>query len=330
MGNFFEYSNWSSTNGRKQTPPNALKNTLNLTDRELNYPEEYKNTTKDIPYYLRGFYDFKEDESIQSAVNMHCNLERIESTIFNTLPKNADHFPVRLYIGAQIPKNLFVGLAAHFTQEIGTNHLAVQVCDKIIHWLDNSLVLVHEFSGSNCIAVFYPQKEKKEYPNIPNTEENRLRICQVIQKWNCSKIYSSLNANCQNFTAEIFGALSLDFKFSNMGGPVKDFINFISRPNNTQTLPCFVKEGSKILEWTSHYELDQWSKENPQDSYSELYYLIKGFHRGFQVKKEVGFSECPYGVATLLDTKNNENSVNDEYCNVSNFDYHSGNFGSNN
>eukprot|EP01091_Cochliopodium_minus_P014532 TRINITY_DN4949_c0_g1_i1.p1 TRINITY_DN4949_c0_g1~~TRINITY_DN4949_c0_g1_i1.p1 ORF type:complete len:338 (-),score=72.50 TRINITY_DN4949_c0_g1_i1:44-1057(-) len=309
MGN--EQSSISSVDPKsimgKRPPPSAVKNTSNVNDRNIILPSEYANTSKDICHYIRNIYDIEENQSIQTTINYHCQIDGIKKSIFDKLKDDEKTFPVRLYISSQAPKDFFgklVGMTAKFSQEVGAHHLAIQICDKIVHWVGASLVIVKKFSGSNCLALLYPQKEGKEFPSIENTKNNRDIICQIIQKWNCTKIYSGSNHNCQHFTSEIFEALGLDFKFSKMQGPVGDFIKYISQYSNEELFPCIVQDGEVLEEWKTHYALDDWSQEYV-DRESKYYYLIKGFHRGFQVKQEVGFPTCPDGDATLLEKKVN-------------------------
>eukprot|EP01091_Cochliopodium_minus_P014662 TRINITY_DN5004_c1_g1_i2.p1 TRINITY_DN5004_c1_g1~~TRINITY_DN5004_c1_g1_i2.p1 ORF type:complete len:345 (+),score=77.82 TRINITY_DN5004_c1_g1_i2:18-1052(+) len=271
----------------KRPPPPGINNTKLVIDRKIELPNEYKNTSKDICQCIRNVYAYDENASIQPAVNSHCNLGLIELSIFENWNKQGrTDFPVRLYISSILPKNIFAGFYAKKKMEVGTNHLAVQICDKIIHWYDNSLVNVCNYSGKKALAIFYPFKANKEMEKYyTNTPETRKKICEVIQRWNCTLTYSSTDRNCQHFASEMFGVLGFDNNFKE--GPFGEFIKFISNATNKQTNPCIVEKGKIIEEWKNHYELDDWTKENMEIITADInyYLLIKGFHRAYQARK---------------------------------------------
>ena len=102
--------------------------------------------------------------------------------------------------------------------------------------------------------------------------------------------------NCQTFAQEMFKRLGLDFEFKSYEGPVGEFMKYISK-HSSQTYPCLVEKGKKIIEWKSHIELDIWHKEN-KDIYESNTFL-KAFHRGFQVQDSEG-ENCIFDFPTLL------------------------------
>eukprot|EP01091_Cochliopodium_minus_P011461 TRINITY_DN3251_c0_g1_i1.p1 TRINITY_DN3251_c0_g1~~TRINITY_DN3251_c0_g1_i1.p1 ORF type:complete len:417 (+),score=92.91 TRINITY_DN3251_c0_g1_i1:30-1280(+) len=303
----------------KKPPPSSVILSTNQIDRNIILPKEYQNTRKDISACIRNTYDYKKDESIQPAINLHCDSNCIEKSIFGNLPPEEKEFTLRLYISYQLPKNFITGLVANILMKAGTNHLGVQICDKIVHWFDNSLVAVTEFSGEKALAIFPPYKGNEECLSIPNTEENRLKICKLVQKWNCTVTYSLSDNNCQKFASNLFETLGLNTDFKN--GPFGEFIEHISKPNNTITKPCYVKGGRIEHTWENHFELDEWTEENNDFivEHRSLFLLIKGFHRAYQArtiaheKKEeknedpsvkrddLGYGQCPMGNVTGLE-----------------------------
>eukprot|EP01091_Cochliopodium_minus_P015400 TRINITY_DN5475_c0_g1_i2.p1 TRINITY_DN5475_c0_g1~~TRINITY_DN5475_c0_g1_i2.p1 ORF type:complete len:180 (+),score=59.78 TRINITY_DN5475_c0_g1_i2:249-788(+) len=141
-----------------------------------------------------------------------------------------------------------------------------------------------------------------EYPSIENNKENRTKICKLIQNWNCKVEYSQTKNNCQHFASEMFKVLDLDNKFSNMTGPIGYFLNYIAKPTVNLEFPCIISnEGSIIKQFETHLALDEWTVENEVEKKGHDYhYLVKGFHRGFQAKKQIGQTACPMHDPTLL------------------------------
>jgi len=209
---------------------------------------------------------------------------------------------------------------AKFVSEIGTAHLAVQICDKMIHWYDSGLVLIQGYEGSNATAVFYPQNLSGEVvPVIENTPEMRQKICEVIQKFNCEKTYDLKRTNCQHFAQEVFKVLDLQSEFSKMEGPVGNYLNYIIGKGRNSSKHCFlvnkdliiVKDNAKKdLCWDNHEQLDQWTTTENQKKYELYAPLLKAFHRGFQMREKAlvkrgietykGDDEhCPLGWPTM-------------------------------
>jgi len=210
---------------------------------------------------------------------------------------------------------------AKFVSEIGTAHLAVQIADKMVHWYDSGLVLVQGYEGANATAVFHPQNTNGDVvPVIENTQEMRDKICHIIQKYNCEKIYDLKKSNCQTFAQEIFKSLDLQCEFSKMEGPVGYYLNYIIGKGRNSKKHCFlinnkleiVKDTAtkKELIWDDHEQLDRWTTPENQKKYELYFPLLKAFHRGFQMREKALIKKgqetykgdkdhCPLGFPTL-------------------------------
>eukprot|EP01091_Cochliopodium_minus_P009858 TRINITY_DN2522_c0_g2_i1.p1 TRINITY_DN2522_c0_g2~~TRINITY_DN2522_c0_g2_i1.p1 ORF type:complete len:327 (+),score=83.16 TRINITY_DN2522_c0_g2_i1:731-1711(+) len=267
--------------GKKKAPPSIMNSSLEI-DKNIKLPTKYQDTSKDLCAILRKLYDYQENDSIQPSINLHCDLKCIEKSIFGNLSPEEKEFTVRYYISSQLPKYYLVGLYAKLIMQVGTNHSGVQVCDKLIHWFDNSLVAVSDFSGEKALAIIPPYKDDDECLTVPNTPEMRLKICKLIQKWNCTITYSSMINNCQKFSSQLFKKMGLNNDFTE--GPLKEFIDFISRANNTQTKPCYVVNGEIKKSWENHYELDEWTIQNKPFIGRKYQALIKGFQKENQTR----------------------------------------------
>ena len=101
---------------------------------------------------------------------------------------------------------------------------------------------------------------------IENTEENRKKICKVIQKYNCEKKYNLKNCNCQNFSQDIFKALHLNNEFKKMEGKVGTYLNYIINKGRNSKDHCFlldskqniIVDNDRRLVWDDHKEFDIW------------------------------------------------------------------------
>jgi len=211
-----------------------------------------------------------------------------------------------------------MGRFAKLTQQVGTAHLGVQVGETVLHWFNSGFVIPKEWKGAGATAVFYPQtKEGEEVPAIPNTAENREKICKVIQAWNINREYNSVHSNCQIFASEIFKSLGFNDNFSKYQGWVGDFIKYMSDIKNQEKIlyPCLVKGNTVIKEWKNHQELDEWHANGESSSYEEATSLIKAFHRAFQMRGDITdpkLYHCPFDSPTLLVSNEGEKlNVND-------------------
>eukprot|EP01091_Cochliopodium_minus_P002179 TRINITY_DN12064_c0_g1_i1.p1 TRINITY_DN12064_c0_g1~~TRINITY_DN12064_c0_g1_i1.p1 ORF type:complete len:442 (-),score=112.95 TRINITY_DN12064_c0_g1_i1:107-1432(-) len=279
-------------------------------------PKEYENSNKDVVGLLRKL---SKNENVEQQFKDLCYLENIEEYIFGRIiARNQTHFVLRLYVKSNVLKTFgdkLLGKFASWTQEVGASHLGVQIADTIVHWFNSSFALPKEWKGGGATALFYPQdREGLEVPVIENTKENRMAVCKVIQMWNCQKIYSQRNANCQLFAADIFKALGLNQNFSKWEGPVGDFLKYAGEYENQtkEIYPCIIKSGNVYIQWKSHEELDNWHNDN-LDTYEDYASLLKAFHRAYQLRQDIGFN-CPQDAPTLLINKFGEKEHVVEHC----------------
>jgi len=138
---------------------------------------------------------YADPKKLEEEYNNRSNLESIEKLIFGNAPLEIEEIPIRLYVTKKLPQGWLesaASRAAEYLQEVGSAHLAVQIADKIVHWVNTSYTITTDFRGSSAVALFYPQKEGNEQRFIANTPPNRTAICRVICRWNCQIKYSSL------------------------------------------------------------------------------------------------------------------------------------------
>ena len=107
-----------------------------------------------------------------------------------------------------------------------------------------------------------------------------------------------INHNCQHFASEIFSQLGLKSQFSAYDGEVGDFIQYVAKYQSEELYPCVLKEGKPFVTFKTHQELDDFEK-NEGDKHEGKRSLLKGFHRGWQARKEKGVG-CPHNHPTLL------------------------------
>jgi len=244
---------------------------------------------------------YADPKKLEEEYANRTDLKCIEKLLFGNA-MGIDEIPIRLYVTKKLPQGWIesaASKAAEYLQEVGSAHLAVQVADKIVHWVNTSYTITTEFRGSSAVALFYPQEGGIEKRFIENSEKNREALCRVICRWNCQIKYSSLKGNCQQFVAAIFKSFNLDTKFGSMEGAIGEFLRYLASANKEEIHPCIVTKGKKGIEWKTHKELDEWHEKNGE-SYDEN--LLKGFHRAFQLRGDHGRS-CSFGDPTLLGEK---------------------------
>lgn len=107
--------------------------------------------------------------------------------------------------------------------------------------------------------------------------------------------YNFLNFNSQNFVSDLFQTLCFQHSFNKYEGPIGDYIKYFSDDQNLRgdVYPTLIISGDVIASWKSHSELDAWTIECGH-LYKNYVSLLKGFHRGFQIKGDCGY-KCIYG-----------------------------------
>ena len=261
----------------------------NELDSQLFLPKEYSNSKKKVCQIIRKLFQIEKKESIKDHFDSFTNLESIEEEVFGTIKDEEEKyafFPVRLYI-SQILKN-----------EGAYIHLSVQISDSILHWFDSSMVFIKSWKGSNVTALCYPQnKEGEEVGMVQNSKKNRLKVCKIIEKWNCEKEYDDHLNNCQSFVVSIFDSFGFHSNFTEYSGMVGDFMRHVSK-KTIQINPSLLKQHKILIEWKTHQELDDWNNLN-KHTFPDALQLLKAFHRAFQLKGEEG-KNCPFPHPTLL------------------------------
>eukprot|EP01091_Cochliopodium_minus_P013489 TRINITY_DN435_c0_g1_i6.p1 TRINITY_DN435_c0_g1~~TRINITY_DN435_c0_g1_i6.p1 ORF type:complete len:381 (+),score=64.25 TRINITY_DN435_c0_g1_i6:254-1396(+) len=215
---------------------------------------------------------------------------------------------VRIYVKHNVLKSLkekFLGGIACLTQEMGAAHVAIQISNRIVHWLGCSFALVKDWHGAAATALFYPQDcQSNEVEYLVCNEKMKDDIARLIQKWNCEVMYDSLKSNCQKFVSEMLKKMGLLDTFSSYQGYIGEFIDYISKYDKMKEefYPCIIKNGKVLISWKIHKELDSWHEENKSDIESYLP-LLRAFHRAFQLKGDYR-SECPCGEPTKFYDEN--------------------------
>ena len=146
------------------------------------------------------------------------------------------------------------------------------------------MVVVQAYEGMNATALFYPKNLEGDYvPVIDNTEENRLAVCKVIQRYNCEKKYSAKNCNCQTFAQDVYKALNLNHDFAKYNDPIGDYLNYIigKKGRNGEDFAMLVSKGKimtdpktkKPLSWKTHEELDIWCSNKDNEDLRNFFYF---------------------------------------------------------
>ena len=174
------------------------------------------------------------------------------------------------------------------TEESDYVHFSIQIGKRIVHWHKTGLVLLNRIKNSKCLAVFSAHLNGEEVESIPNTEENKLKICKTIQKWNCIKEHCVKSANCQTFAKELLESVGLELNPKCSQKSIVDFLGYLkSNHSQEHPHPFIVRNGEKLIEWKSHQELDLWQNTLGQ-KYQDYSTLLMGFHRAFQMNKQTG------------------------------------------
>eukprot|EP01091_Cochliopodium_minus_P004735 TRINITY_DN14619_c0_g1_i1.p1 TRINITY_DN14619_c0_g1~~TRINITY_DN14619_c0_g1_i1.p1 ORF type:complete len:121 (-),score=30.09 TRINITY_DN14619_c0_g1_i1:119-481(-) len=106
--------------------------------------------------------EIKKDEEISEEIfKEFTDLETIEKIIFGSFfEKKHDVFVLRLFVlktNTENRKNdYFKGFFSNINPPLGYSYVAVQIADKFLVWNETSLVIIHEFEGSDFAASFCP------------------------------------------------------------------------------------------------------------------------------------------------------------------------------
>jgi len=80
-------------------------------------------------------------------------------------------------------------------------------------------------------------------------------------------------------------------------------LRYIATVHKEEIFPCLIQKGKKVIEWKTHKDLDDWHDENG-DTFND--FLLKGFHRAFQLRGDNGRS-CHFGDPTMVGDSTEEN-----------------------
>jgi hypothetical protein len=222
-------------------------------------------------------------------------------------------FPIKLYIAEPpdevkqaseegLPSSVKFAILMKFTGLFGLAHAALQIGDKMVHFLDNHFVKIDSFKASNALYLTNISRSGR----LPNKPEVKRTIAEVIVDFNVNKMYSQAKLNCQDFVERLCKQVNekckdllddntkLDLHFEQnklireyldllIKYPQKSGFIFKKRPKEGQK---FDKEEDAIVVFETHKELDNWEEDNKAHLNAHELEFLKGFHRAFQLRFE--------------------------------------------
>lgn len=222
----------------------------------------------------------------QETKSLYDVLDRAEDIKFK------ETFPIRLYIAEpteEIKTTVSPTLGWLEKQNfpfLYGSHVALQIGDKLVHFLDNHFVKIDTFKASSALQLIYISKSGR----LPYTGQIQKIIAERIVKWNKTKFYDYRYRNFGDFVEDICNSLNPHLK----EGDMLD-LSFSSRPEMQQYLSNLVKnpktyatfgfnfEGGFIT-FETHNQLDEWETVNYNKLSFNQQQFLKGFHRAFQLR----------------------------------------------
>lgn len=92
----------------------------------------------------------------------------------------------------------------------GNNHAALQIGPYLISWFDDSIVHIDVMSSNKALLCLYPSDKPDRCfitralatDNLQNSTFGK--ICTTIARWNGTRKYDEISANCQHFFEDVF------------------------------------------------------------------------------------------------------------------------------
>jgi hypothetical protein len=215
---------------------------------------------------------------------------------------------------------------AGLVPKFGKIHTALAVGNKIVEWNDSSICYPRECTSSKAILAVDLATLQGE-----KVDSGIKALADVIVKWNTTKEYSMMNANCQNFVDECLTALGIEPTFKGLFG---DYVANV-RKTGSCTIQLrlseelqeefgeeFMKElgfENNCISFERHDELDRFTwkildrfnetfgedgikigPERIEPHHKELYAMLKAFDRGFWLRMRKGDpNQCPHNHGTM-------------------------------
>jgi len=246
--------------------------------------------------FLKRYDDVEEIKKILFTVDP--STDRLYEKIDEEESKKlSNSFPIKLYI-ADPPKEL-KDKAASFNSKIkfavgnkfvglfGLAHAALQIGDKMVHFLDNNFVKIDQFKAGRALLLINISQSGR----LPKTEEVKTAIAEIIVEWNKTKYYDQAYCNCQDFVETMcmqinekiqlveLDKLGLSFKHNKI---LRAYLEeLVKSPEKTG---FHITIDDRVKEFHSHVELDKWERENQKKLQGPQLEFLKGFHRAFQLR----------------------------------------------
>jgi hypothetical protein len=221
----------------------------------------------------------------------------VEKTDEEEMRQTTDTFPIKLYI-AEPPeevKEAAPGLDGKIKMAVnnklvglfGLAHAAVQIGDKMVHFLDNHFVKIDQFKAASALLLTNMSKSGR----LPKSDKVKQIIAEVIVDWNKHAFYDKALRNCQDFVEDLCDQLNSKCNLSeehklglsfNHNKILRDYLDtLIKHPEKSGFHLLFKNE---LVEFTTHSELDEWEETNRDQLIPDQLDFLKGFHRAFQLR----------------------------------------------
>jgi len=259
----------------------------------------------------------------ETAENIH---ERIDQDEGKSKP---DSFPIKLYIAepsqeikevnSTLDSKVKFAVNARLVGLFGLAHAAVQIGDKMVHFLDNHFVKIDKFKASQALLLINMSQSGR----LPKSDEVLNTICEVIVEWNKNAFYDKALRNCQDFVEDLCSQinskcnlkpkdkLGLSFEQNKI---LRDYLDILVKHPEDSGFN-FTLNGEKQT-FETHVKLDEWEEQNKSKLNPDQMAFLKGFHRAFQLRyasaeasnnfslskryEPSPYSGCTRGNATLI------------------------------
>jgi len=225
-------------------------------------------------------------------------VDEIKAELFNQFVDSPERFSFKVYVQATKSADewswITKKLANHKTI-FGVAHVALQIGNFRVHWLEDSWVHISEFRQTEGVMLVLDPvphgllrvKEKspdKEYDNIQT-------ICEVISDWDRRRIYGLSSCTCVDFVMHVLKKLRINPETSfSKGTAAWRYLRWLQAQDSPSSAPMALIRGDGIepLEaekWHTHDELEAWHTDEKEEKLQQdEKVLLKGFHRAFQYR----------------------------------------------
>jgi len=201
----------------------------------------------------------------------------------------SDIAAVRIYLSSPLTSeelNYFKQFLVLMSGSYGFVHAGVQIGNLRLDWYSDGLVHFRgELETKTWMETPLVIYDPCDGGGLPRNEATLKKICELVVHWNLYEVFNTTRNNCQNFVKAVLKQWNLSDDNMNQDNALGRYLNHLRMHPETSAARFFIDAKGKRKEFASHFDLDEYHKENFDNLDTQEQMLLKSFHRAFQIEE---------------------------------------------